>query len=172
MSPEHGVKLGENGFPNMHLMEMHGFGREYIDTDGRGEIQMLCSECNTGKWHDLFDKRQANEVEALMAEQLDDNTFTLHPLYNIYMREEENFNIEKLKEWSQAEEEFREEQRQLEQLKNESYTLKHHLPYDKMYWEPRDPYIREEPKVGRNNPCPCGSGKKYKKCCINIKEEA
>ena len=23
---------------------------------------------------------------------------------------------------------------------------------------------REEPKVGRNAPCPCGSGKKYKKC--------
>ena len=23
---------------------------------------------------------------------------------------------------------------------------------------------RDEPKVGRNNPCPCGSGKKYKKC--------
>jgi len=25
---------------------------------------------------------------------------------------------------------------------------------------------REEPKVGRNDPCPCGSGKKYKKCCL------
>lgn len=25
--------------------------------------------------------------------------------------------------------------------------------------------IRETPKVGRNDPCPCGSGKKYKKCC-------
>ena len=24
---------------------------------------------------------------------------------------------------------------------------------------------RNEPKVGRNDPCPCGSGKKYKKCC-------
>ena len=24
---------------------------------------------------------------------------------------------------------------------------------------------REQPKVGRNDPCPCGSGKKYKKCC-------
>lgn len=24
---------------------------------------------------------------------------------------------------------------------------------------------REEPKVGRNDPCPCGSGKKHKKCC-------
>jgi uncharacterized protein len=26
-------------------------------------------------------------------------------------------------------------------------------------------YVRPEPKVGRNQPCPCGSGKKYKKCC-------
>jgi SEC-C motif-containing protein len=24
---------------------------------------------------------------------------------------------------------------------------------------------RETPKVGRNDPCPCGSGKKFKKCC-------
>ncbi len=28
----------------------------------------------------------------------------------------------------------------------------------------RRPQQREEPKVGRNDPCPCGSGKKYKKC--------
>ena len=27
------------------------------------------------------------------------------------------------------------------------------------------PYHKEGPKVGRNDPCPCGSGKKYKKCC-------
>ena len=27
------------------------------------------------------------------------------------------------------------------------------------------PVVRDEPKVGRNDPCPCGSGKKYKKCC-------
>ncbi len=26
-------------------------------------------------------------------------------------------------------------------------------------------YRRGEPKVNRNDPCPCGSGKKYKKCC-------
>jgi SEC-C motif domain protein len=25
--------------------------------------------------------------------------------------------------------------------------------------------VRQGPKVGRNDPCPCGSGKKYKKCC-------
>jgi uncharacterized protein YecA (UPF0149 family) len=27
------------------------------------------------------------------------------------------------------------------------------------------PFRRESPKIGRNDPCPCGSGKKYKKCC-------
>lgn len=27
--------------------------------------------------------------------------------------------------------------------------------------------VRTEPKVGRNDPCPCGSGKKFKKCCSN-----
>jgi SEC-C motif/Nuclease-related domain len=27
--------------------------------------------------------------------------------------------------------------------------------------------IRKERKVGRNDPCPCGSGKKYKKCCLD-----
>jgi preprotein translocase subunit SecA len=27
------------------------------------------------------------------------------------------------------------------------------------------PYVREQRKVGRNEPCPCGSGKKYKHCC-------
>ena len=26
-------------------------------------------------------------------------------------------------------------------------------------------YRRSEPRIGRNDPCPCGSGKKYKKCC-------
>lgn len=25
--------------------------------------------------------------------------------------------------------------------------------------------VRKEKKIGRNDPCPCGSGKKYKKCC-------
>lgn len=28
-----------------------------------------------------------------------------------------------------------------------------------------EPYRRTGPKIGRNEPCPCGSGKKYKKCC-------
>jgi preprotein translocase subunit SecA len=29
----------------------------------------------------------------------------------------------------------------------------------------QQPIVKKEKKVGRNDPCPCGSGKKYKKCC-------
>ena len=28
-----------------------------------------------------------------------------------------------------------------------------------------DPIVNRSPKIGRNDPCPCGSGKKFKKCC-------
>ena len=31
----------------------------------------------------------------------------------------------------------------------------------------KEPVRRAEPKIGRNDPCPCGSGKKYKKCCMH-----
>ena len=33
-------------------------------------------------------------------------------------------------------------------------------------YEVQEPARRDENKVGRNDPCPCGSGKKYKKCCL------
>lgn len=29
------------------------------------------------------------------------------------------------------------------------------------------PVVSESPKIGRNDPCPCGSGKKFKKCCLH-----
>ncbi|MFO0838464.1 MAG: SEC-C metal-binding domain-containing protein [Phycisphaerae bacterium] len=29
------------------------------------------------------------------------------------------------------------------------------------------PIVNPGSKIGRNDPCPCGSGKKYKKCCMN-----
>ncbi len=31
--------------------------------------------------------------------------------------------------------------------------------------KPAGTFVRKEQKIGRNDPCPCGSGKKYKKCC-------
>ena len=37
--------------------------------------------------------------------------------------------------------------------------------HDGLYDFP-EPYVRGQPKPGRNDPCPCGSGMKYKKCCL------
>ena len=33
------------------------------------------------------------------------------------------------------------------------------------YWKAKRQVVHAGPKVGRNDPCPCGSGKKHKKCC-------
>ncbi len=34
------------------------------------------------------------------------------------------------------------------------------------------PVVRADPKVGRNEPCPCGSGKMFKNCCLNRQKNA
>jgi len=46
------------------------------------------------------------------------------------------------------------------------------VDYDEMLYDdykemPEIEPVRKESKIGRNDPCPCGSGKKYKKCCLN-----
>ena len=38
-------------------------------------------------------------------------------------------------------------------------------PEERAQQQPRQEPVRAEKRVGRNDPCPCGSGKKYKKCC-------
>ena len=40
-------------------------------------------------------------------------------------------------------------------------------PQSTPYTQPAtiEPFVRTQPKVGRNDPCPCGSGRKYKHCC-------
>jgi preprotein translocase subunit SecA len=53
------------------------------------------------------------------------------------------------------------------QVENVQY---HHADYDEALGtdqateKPQQPVERQAPKVGRNDPCPCGSGKKYKHC--------
>ena len=36
---------------------------------------------------------------------------------------------------------------------------------NRIFGEQQEPYVNPYAKIGRNDPCPCGSGKKYKKCC-------
>tara|TARA_R110002050_G_C8919619_1_gene511336 strand:+ start:307 stop:1905 length:1599 start_codon:yes stop_codon:yes gene_type:complete len=49
---------------------------------------------------------------------------------------------------------------------NEDENILDYINYDELF-EPQIMPVRSEPKIGRNDPCPCGSGKKYKKCCMN-----
>lgn len=37
--------------------------------------------------------------------------------------------------------------------------------------KPTEPIRRDSPKIGRNQPCYCGSDKKYKKCCLLLEIE-
>jgi hypothetical protein len=41
-------------------------------------------------------------------------------------------------------------------------------PYGPVAPKPAKTYVREAAKIGRNAPCPCGSGRKYKKCCMKL----
>lgn len=36
---------------------------------------------------------------------------------------------------------------------------------EELLLEKLPPFVRTTPKIGANQPCPCGSKKKYKKCC-------
>ena len=43
-----------------------------------------------------------------------------------------------------------------------------HIAMEADYMRKRKHSIaRDYPKIGRNDPCPCGSGKKYKNCCLD-----
>jgi hypothetical protein len=42
-------------------------------------------------------------------------------------------------------------------------TATHHAPR-----ETTRPFVHHAPKTGRNDPCPCGSGRKFKQCCAKL----
>lgn len=156
-------ELDEN-FPNLFTMEMHGFSRDFDDSEDR-EIRMLCSECNTGIWHGEFEKTQATDVELRMAELQGEMTFTLHPLYKKYEHDPDSITVEMLDEMVDS----RNEEHSYEAMfKDKLQKLNGKSIYDTLGWgDTINPFVREEPKIGRNELCPCGSGKKYKKCCLS-----
>ena len=48
---------------------------------------------------------------------------------------------------------------------NEKIESKEICCDDESCCAPPSPIVRITPKIGRNEPCPCESGRKYKKCC-------
>ncbi|HEY5583513.1 MAG TPA: DnaJ domain-containing protein [Ruminiclostridium sp.] len=53
----------------------------------------------------------------------------------------------------------------IERKYNESLCDEEGEDTEDEFFSKSEPVLRDENKVGRNDPCPCGSGKKYKKCC-------
>ncbi|SMP68902.1 preprotein translocase subunit SecA [Desulfonatronum lacustre] len=52
-----------------------------------------------------------------------------------------------------------------EQFQHEEKPQKLQYSGSEQQAQAKQPVRRDQPKVGRNDPCPCGSGKKHKKCC-------
>jgi uncharacterized protein YecA (UPF0149 family) len=71
----------------------------------------------------------------------------------------------------QTEQEIDEAKRRIAELEAQLGSLpKQNVsePFDEHeYEEGEEPLPPPTKKVGRNDPCPCGSGKKFKKCCMN-----
>ena len=57
-----------------------------------------------------------------------------------------------------------ESQSEMETPEDDDWGPPSPAPPPQLEYVPPKPFVRE-PKIGRNEPCPCGSGKKYKKCC-------
>ena len=66
-----------------------------------------------------------------------------------------------------------------ETLRSPENVQYHHDNYDEIsgeesgrgnvHAEKHQPFVRNDEKIGRNQPCPCGSGKKYKQCHGKVK---
>lgn len=89
-------------------------------------------------------KDQLDKGKETVLRELSDNQF-----YQLI-----NDTISELKDWAC----FNENKNEVDQLFREDANF-----YESII-KKQEPY-RVEHKIGRNDPCPCGSGKKYKKCC-------
>ena len=128
-----------------------------------------------------------NEISQL-SEKYEDDKYILNAIraYGIELNLLEEELVEEVKKEEEKEEEIVSivvEEETVEEVKEEEVIV---LKSDEIIKEaidemqqdkskPRQPKGRppvkepvKEIKVGRNDPCPCGSGKKYKKCCINL----
>ncbi len=72
---------------------------------------------------------------------------TVELIFHVQIKSEES--VEELKE---------EKPKNIKEERKDIFT-------DEPEEEKSTPIRRDAPKIGRNDPCPCGSGKKYKKCC-------
>ncbi len=100
-------------------------------------------------------KREAFELFSEMLDELKVNVIMI--LSKVQIRREEDVEALEAQRRAAAEAEMNFQHDKASALANASEEAK---PQP----ESHDPYVREQRKIGRNEPCPCGSGKKYKHC--------
>jgi hypothetical protein len=73
--------------------------------------------------------------------------------------------VEVLSTWAYSDPESNPEEDLAEE--EDEWEPRERVPEERMLWRPDEgPAVNPYKDVGRNDPCPCGSGKKFKKCCL------
>ncbi|MGZ5303001.1 MAG: DUF1186 domain-containing protein [Bacteroidia bacterium] len=126
---------------------------------------MLVADCAEGNFQELLP-----EIKAAYKAGLIDDTFIgefkvieKEIKNSSYLKKQEIQPLEKLypvllEEWQVEDEQTFDDDEFDEEDSDEDFIDNNYT------YEP--PHINPEPKIGRNDPCICGSGKKYKKCCM------
>lgn len=155
----------ETAYKEMDQKEYDKFWKEYLDKEKRIYEELLSNRTTEikGKFSELAEKfgmsnldfigfmsgintslEKEAELEALDEDSEIDVTVDLEKLY-YNMHEAKADWLYNLPQWDQIL--TREKRKEIKTAYNKSKI------------------VVNENKVGRNDPCPCGSGKKYKKCC-------
>lgn len=125
---------------------------------------------NAGKFNPMC----ANSIEEIPEDQVKEIMYRKY--YKDDLCKSNNHNCNKIEgndrdysDFSNPQEHFPYYDYETERIINH-FSNTRHYPYDgvitKADMNKRFAEVRTEPKIQRNEPCGCGSGKKYKKCCI------
>ncbi|OZG70986.1 hypothetical protein BTA51_23050 [Hahella sp. CCB-MM4] len=128
------------------------------------EGALLADEWLESQWMDALS--QAYHRDPVSYEKLSHDLDDVIGLFKIMV--DVDAALEVLEKDSAAEvDDFRQQLRDSYEVFNEYLTAYMKAGNGLAVYYHSDPQVRQEPKIGRNDACPCGSGKKYKKCCLN-----
>lgn len=110
------------------------------------------------------------EAFALFTELLDNlQREAVKVLSHVQIRQEDAADvIERKRKEEAAKKRMNYQHKEVPALSGSAALEENKRPNDHQQSERQSPFVRDVAKVGRNDPCPCGSGKKYKLCCGKI----
>jgi len=105
-------------------------------------------------------KREAFELFQELLENMKRESIRI--LSHVKVRQEED--VREIEEQRRAQSEAQAQQASYQHADAENITAEKSNEANAEPEEAAQPFVREDKKVGRNEPCPCGSKKKYKQC--------